>query len=98
MTRFLTNSNKATLLAELQERGFEWPGEPQLFQQVTNGLDWAIWLGNIPLQDATFDEEGNVVTPQVMSTDFHVNTTDCVGIEFPSELSEPPSKPYNLFA
>jgi hypothetical protein len=103
MTRFLASTLRHALLSDLASNGFEWRNEdgtsrtPEPFEQTTsaNGHS-AIYLGKITTTDAVTDDEGNVITPAVISKEYCANVTD-PDATFATEIPAP-KKPYNLFA
>jgi hypothetical protein len=102
MTRFLASATRHALLSDLASNGYEWKDEqgipriPEPFEMTTapNGHT-AIYLGRIPTP-AVLDDEGNVITPASLSTQFCANVTD-PDAEFSTEIPAPET-PYNVFA
>lgn len=101
MTRFLSGT-RAAVLADLKDNGFVFTdadgGEhiPTEGEFAQSGIHWAIYLGKLVATPAVMDDEGNVVTPAVMTTTFHANVTACEGLTFATEIPAP-TTPYNVF-
>jgi hypothetical protein len=103
MTRFLASALRHALLSDLASNGYEWKDEngipriPEPFEMTTapNG-HCAIYLGKVPTTDAITDEDGNVITPAVISKEYCANVTD-PDATFATEIPAPVT-PYNVFA
>lgn len=101
-TRFLAGTRSA-VLADLKANGFVFRDAdgvehiPDVREFAQSGEDWAIWLGKLVSTPAVTDEDGNVTTPAVLTTEFHANVTVCEGMTFATELPEPPTNPHNVF-
>ena len=104
MTRYLRATTKEALLEDLAKNSLTFLNEegeatePQPFQTTTNEKGAvAIYLGQIVLEPAEVDEEGNVVKEATISEEYCANVTNTDAI-FATEMSKKPSKPYNVFA
>lgn len=101
MTRYLAGT-RAAVIADLASNGFVFRDEngdthiPEAFEMTTANGHCAIYLGKAPISNAVLDEDGNVLTPAVYSTQFCANTTDPDSV-FATEI-DPPTIPYNVFA
>ena len=104
MTRYLKATKLDDLITDLSNHGLIFTDsegevvEPQPFQVVSNESGAvAIYLGQIVLEPAEVDEEGNVIKEATISEEYCANVTNTDAI-FATEMSKKPSKPYNVFA
>ena len=106
MDYYLKGATKKALLADLREAGFEWydydeigavtgTRDPRPLEVVSKrGLGSCIYLGHIVETPAVLDEEGNVVTPAVMTTSFHANVRMRKPHTFTTDTGEPTKPQY----
>jgi len=106
MDYFLKSATKKALLKDLREAGFEWydydesgavtgTRDPQRLEVVSvRGVGSCIYLGHIVETPAVFDEEGNVVTPAVMTKTYHANVRMRKPHTFTTDTGEPTKPQY----
>ena len=109
MDYYLKSTTKKALLADLREAGFEWydvdetgahttTRDPKRLEVVSKrGVGSCIYLGHIVETPAVVDEEGNVITPAVMTTTFHANVRMRKPHTFATDMNKP-SKPQYAWA
>ena len=105
MKYYLTADTKEEILADLRGAGFEWydtdeVGNPtgtrdprRLEVAYKRGFGSCIYLEHLVEVPAVIDEEGNVVTPAVMTTTFHANVHSVVEHDFATAMQAPPTQP-----
>ena len=59
------------------------------------GTHAVVWIDKIVLEDATFDEEGNVLTEPIFAEGYHLDIMVDREIEFPNAVT--PKNPKHLF-
>jgi hypothetical protein len=88
MDYFLKSATKKALLKDLREAGFEWYD----YDEST-----CVYLGHIVETPAVVDEEGNVVTPAVMTKTYHANVRMRKPHDFKKDVGKP-TKPQFAWA
>ena len=106
MDYFLKSATKKALLKDLREAGFEWydydesgavtgTRDPQRLEVVSvRGHGTCVYLGQIVETPAVFDEEGNVVTPAVMTKTYHANVRMRKPHDFKKDMGKPTKPQY----
>ena len=106
MDYYLKGATKKALLADLREAGFEWydydeigavtgTRDPQRLEVVSvRGHGTCVYLGHIVETPAVVDEEGNVVTPAVMTKTFHANVRMRKPHDFATDFGPPKGPQY----
>jgi hypothetical protein len=87
----LTYENKATALADLKAKGIlvevEFNGEKH--EAYGNGVQAVVEIGLIILEQGTYDENGNVITPPVYADGYHYDVMSSELYDFGANLVEP---------
>ena len=109
MDYYLKSATKKALLADLREAGFEWYDVDEFDSQIITrdprplevvskrGVGSCIYLGHIVDTPAVVDEEGNVVTPAVMTKTYHANVRMRKPHDFKKDMGKP-NKPQYAWA
>lgn len=97
MKYYLTADTKEELLADLEQAGFEWPnGEPRKMEVAYKaGFGSCIYLEHL-IETPAVIEDGEIVTPAVMTTTFHANVLTRVPHEFATAMQ--PTTPQHDWA
>jgi len=106
MDYYLKSATKKALLADLREAGFEWydydesgavtgTRDPQRLEVVSKrGVGSCIYLGHLVETPAVYDEDGELVTPAVMTTTFHANVRMRKEHTFATDMGKPSKSQY----
>lgn len=106
MDYYLKSATKKALLADLREAGFEWydvddtgshttTRDPRPLEVVSKrGVGSCIYLGHIVETPAVFDEEGELVTPAVMTKTYHANVRMRKPHDFKKDMGKPTKPQY----
>ena len=106
MDYFLISATKKALLKDLREAGFEWydvdetgahttTRDPRPLEVVSKrGVGSCIYLGHIVETPAVFDEEGELVTPAVMTKTYHANVRMRKPHDFKKDMGKPNKPQY----
>ena len=106
MEYYLRANTKEELFSDLRSAGFEWydydeeTGERTVREpenlEVTSvrDLGTCIYLEHIVKTPAEFDEEGNLISQAVLTTDFHANVTLIGEHDFSTAIEKPNSPKY----
>lgn len=100
---------KTAVLADLKAAGFlfgDYDEDGMITERApkpydTSTLDdgsFAVYLGKVPISDAEYDEDGELITPAVMSTTFHANIRYYGDHTFTTAMATPPGNPHNRIA
>ena len=106
MDYYLKSATKKALLKDLREAGFEWydvdetgahttTRDPRPLEVVSKrGVGSCIYLGHIVETPAVFDEEGELVTPAVMTKTYHANVRMRKPHDFKKDMGKPTKPQY----
>ena len=95
----LTYENKDTALADLKAKGIliEVEFNGQKHEAYGNGVQAVVEIGLIILEQGTYDEDGNVITPPVYADGYHYDVMSSELYDFGANLIEP-KNPKHAFA
>lgn len=105
MTYSIRALTQIALIAELEANGFSFTDEDGNDFQPVHGAVYSngsganvVWLGQIP-KPATYDSEGNELTPATVSQHFCANICSPYEMIFSNAVETVnPATPYNVFA